>query len=83
MFLLGIRFLQSRQTSGPAAIAWRLSEGKDFVPANRATFEVKASNGWQTFEVPVNTDGQIIHVRVHLPGGITEILSLGITRSHP
>lgn len=77
------RLVLKTQNSGPAAIAWRLSEEKDFIPANRAAFEVKASSDWQTFDVPVSTDGRIVHVRVHLPGGTTQIRSLGITSSHP
>ncbi len=77
------RLVLKTQNSGPAAIAWRLSDEKDFIPANRTAFEVKASGDWQTFEVPVSTTGQIVHVRVHLSGGITQIRSLGIASSHP
>jgi len=62
--------------SGPAAIAWRMSDDKDFLSANRATFEVKASGDWQTHEITLPANGRVIHVRVYLPAGSAEFRSL-------
>lgn len=62
--------------SGHAAIAWRVDGEKDFVPANRVPFEVKASDDWQTHDVQIPAKGRVIHVRVHLPPGPAEIRTL-------
>jgi uncharacterized sulfatase len=60
-------------TAGPAAIAWRMDGDKDFLPANRAAFQVTASDDWQTHEIQLPASGRIIHLRIHLPGGITQL----------
>ena len=52
--------------SGLGAIAWRVDGDKDFLPTNRASFEVKSSDDWQTCEVQLPAKGRVIHVRVHL-----------------
>jgi arylsulfatase A-like enzyme len=62
--------------SGAAAIAWRVEDDKDFLPANRVSFEVKASTDWQTHEIPLPAKGSIIHVRVHLPAGGAEFRAI-------
>jgi hypothetical protein len=62
--------------TGQGAIAWRVDGDKDFLPANRAPFEVKASEEWQTHEVQVPATGRVIHVRVHLPHGQAEFSTL-------
>ena len=66
-------------TSGEAAFAWRTAEQKDFLPENRATFSVTASDDWATNEVPLPATGTIIHVRLHLPGGTTHVREVTIT----
>ena len=60
-------------SAGPGAIAWRMSDDKDFLPANRASFEIKPSADWQTHEIEIPAQGRIIHFRVHLPAGPAEI----------
>jgi arylsulfatase A-like enzyme len=57
--------------TGEAAIAWRTSEQKDFVPENRAAFQVTAADNWQTQEIKLPASGTLIHLRLHLPGGTT------------
>ncbi len=59
--------------SGPAAIAWRMDGDKDFLPANRVAFEIKASPDWQTHELTLPVSGRVIHLRVHLPTGSARI----------
>lgn len=63
---------------GAAAITWRVDGEKDFLPVNRATFQVTASEGWRTHAVPLPAKGTIIHIRVHLPGGVTQIRSIEV-----
>ena len=62
--------------SGQGAIAWRVDGDKDFLPANRAAFEVKGTDDWQTSEVQLPAQGRVIHVRVHLPAGSAEFRTL-------
>lgn len=67
--------------TGPAAIAWRMSDDKDFLPANRATFEVKGNDDWQTHEITLPANGRVIHVRVHLPAGSATFRTLDFKSS--
>jgi len=60
-------------TGGQAAIAWRVQGEKDFLPDNRATFAVNASDDWQTHEIKLQATATIIHVRIHLPNGVTQL----------
>ncbi|OYW76514.1 MAG: aryl-sulfate sulfohydrolase [Verrucomicrobia bacterium 12-59-8] len=61
---------------GQGAIAWRVDGDKDFLPANRVPFEVKASDDWQTHEVQIPAKGRVIHVRVQLPPGAAQFRTL-------
>jgi arylsulfatase A-like enzyme len=62
--------------SGQAAIAWRMDGDKDFLSANRAPFEVTASDDWQTHAITLPAKGRIIHVRVQLPAGPAQFRTL-------
>ncbi|MCX6848822.1 MAG: sulfatase-like hydrolase/transferase [Verrucomicrobia bacterium] len=62
--------------SGQGAIAWRMDGDKDFLPENRAPFEVKGNDDWQTREVQIPGKGRVIHVRVHLPPGSAEFRTI-------
>ncbi|MFC5457768.1 sulfatase [Prosthecobacter fluviatilis] len=64
--------------AGQGAIAWRMDGDKDFLPANRVPFEVKAGDEWQTQEVAIPAKGRVIHVRVHLPPGPAEFRTLDL-----
>ena len=62
--------------TGSADIAWRVDGDKDFLPANRVPFEIKATDDWHTHEVQIPTKGLVIHVRIHLPAGAAEFRTL-------
>ncbi len=65
-------------TAGPAAIAWRIDGEKDFLPANRTTFPLTASDKWQTHEIKLPATQTIIHLRVHFPEGTTQIREIAL-----
>ena len=64
--------------TGQGAIAWRMDGDKDFLPENRASFEVNASDDWQTSEVQIPAQGMVIHVRVHLPAGPAQFRTINL-----
>lgn len=64
--------------SGQGAIAWRINGDQDFLPANRTSFEVKATEDWQTKELQIPAKGRVIHVRIHLPAGTAQFRSLDL-----
>jgi len=64
--------------TGQGAIAWRLNDDKDFLPANRLTFPLQATADWQTHTLQIPTTGRVIHVRVHLPAGGAEFRTLNL-----
>ena len=55
-------------TGGTGAVAWRMEGEKDFLPENRTAFQAKANAEWETLEISIPATGDVIHVRVHLPG---------------
>ena len=59
-------------STGQGAIAWRLDDDKDFLPANRLPFPIQATPDWQTHTLEIPTTGRVIHLRVHLPVGSAE-----------
>ena len=61
---------------GVGAIAWRMGDDKDFLPANRVTFDIKATPDWQTHEITLPANGRVIHLRVHVPPGPAEFRTL-------
>jgi arylsulfatase A-like enzyme len=61
---------------GQAAIAWRVAGDKDFLPANRVTFAVTASEDFTTHEVVLPATGTVIHLRIHPSGGVTQIRNI-------
>ena len=65
--------------TGQGAIAWRLNDDKDFLPANRLTFPLQATSDWQTHTLEIPTTARVIHVRVHLPAGGAEFRTLDFT----
>ena len=68
---------------GPAAVAWRLEGEKDFVPANRTEFQIKAGTDWQTHNVSLPASGNVVHVRVHLPVGASSIRQVQVRHADP
>ncbi|PAY19492.1 aryl-sulfate sulfohydrolase [Rhodopirellula sp. SM50] len=63
-------------TSGAIGFAWRSSADKDFAAANRVNVAVEKSDQWQTIRTSLPSESKIIHVRVHVPAGITSIKSI-------
>lgn len=63
-------------STGQGAIAWRMDDDKDFLPANRLPFDLQSTPDWQTHNLQIPTTGRIIHLRVHLPAGTTEFRTL-------
>lgn len=64
--------------SGQAAIAWRVAGEKDFAPANRVAFAVAATSDFVSHEIAIPADANIIHLRVHLPIGVSQIRQLAL-----
>lgn len=64
--------------SGQGAVAWRVEGDQDFLSANRVSFEVKASDEWQTSEVQIPAESRVIHVRIHMPAGPVQFRSLDL-----
>ncbi len=62
--------------AGVGAITWRMSDDKDFLPANRVTFDLKAGGDWQTHEITLPANGRVIHLRVHVPPGTAQFRTL-------
>jgi hypothetical protein len=63
---------------GEGAVAWRVQGEKDFLPANRAGFQIPPGTDWQSHDVALPASGTIIHVRVHLPAGPSSIQQIQI-----
>ena len=66
------------KTTSPGAIgfAWRNTEDEDFPAANRVEVELKRSDDWQTIRAKLPTESKLIHLRVHVPNGVTTIQSI-------
>ncbi len=63
---------------GKAGVSWRLNGQKDFGASQTAKRDLKASTEWQTVAIPIEAKNRIIHLRVHLPNGETDIRSIEI-----
>ncbi len=66
---LGIR----SPTGEKAGLAWRLDGQKDFLPEQAVSVDLPASPGWQEVTAAITARGQIIHLRLLLPDGETDI----------
>ncbi len=69
--------------TGQASIAWRNDSDKDFLPANRLPFSLKATANWQTHTLEIPTTNRIIHVRIHLPAGSAEFREIELKALKP
>lgn len=67
------RITLKSDVGGTAAIAWRTEGDQDFPPANRVTFEIEASDDWQTREIRIPAAGTMIHLRLFLPSDVAQI----------
>ncbi len=65
---------QIRSTNGGrVGFAWRLDGQKDFPSKQVVASVVPASGDWQEVRAELPAKGQIIHLRVLIPGGTTDI----------
>ncbi|MEK6233314.1 MAG: sulfatase-like hydrolase/transferase, partial [Planctomycetales bacterium] len=58
---------------GPAGFAWRLAGQKDFPPEQVASFKISGSEEWQEINTVIPASGEIIHLRLLLPNGPTDV----------
>ena len=58
---------------GRAGFAWRLDGQKDFPPEQVVSLDLPAAEDWQEIGAELPAQGQIIHLRILLPNGTTEI----------
>jgi uncharacterized sulfatase len=64
------------EKGGKLGIAWRLDGQKDFTPAQAANQDFTASSEFQEVTVTVPAEGSIIHLRLLLPDGTTDVRRL-------
>jgi len=61
------------ETAGKGGFAWRLSGQKEFAMEQRTAAELTGSDDWQEMTSEISFEGELIHLRVHLPEGKTAI----------
>lgn len=71
------KFTLKNTTGGQAGFSWRTAGQKDFLSGNRIDFPASASDEWQTHEIRIPATGTITHIRLLLPGGISEVREIG------
>jgi arylsulfatase A-like enzyme len=64
---------------GKVGFAWRLDGQTDFQAGQSAYAMLQASDDWQDVSIPLDAKGRIIHIRVLLPPGTTEIRRITLT----
>ena len=64
------------EKGGKVGIEWRLEGQKDFSPAQSTQQELAASSKFQDVSIPVPAEGTIIHVRLVMPDGASDLRSL-------
>jgi arylsulfatase A-like enzyme len=64
--------------SGQAGIAWRQKGQKDFVPDQKVSFQCSQSEKLETYTIPIPAQDSLIHLRLLLPKGVSEIASIEI-----
>ena len=66
-------------TGGPAGFAWRTQGQRDFLPDQRVSLQIGASDDLQDIRAEVPARDRIIHMRVLLPDGESSIRCIGLT----
>lgn len=64
------------EKGGKLGIEWRLDGQKDFTPVQTALQEITASSEFQDVTVAVPAEGSIVHIRLLLPAGTTDLRRL-------
>ncbi len=59
--------------AGKVGIAWRTETQKDFSTDKTVTVNVPASGKLQKYSLKLPADGKIVHIRVLLPPGVSEV----------
>lgn len=73
---VAVKLVLKTQQSGSVGVSWRTSSQKLFASGNRSNARVEKSGQWQSILVNLSVESKIVHVRVHLPAGITSIKSI-------
>ncbi len=68
-----VKLTVQRSEPGEVMIAWRIDGEKDFVPANQQRVPLDSTADWQTHTITLPAKQTIIHLRVHLPKGVTQM----------
>jgi uncharacterized sulfatase len=68
------------QAGGKAGIQWRTDVQKDFPKEQVVEVDVAGSDDWQEVKLEVPAKGKIIHIRVRLPAGRSEVRDITLTR---
>ena len=63
---------------GKISFAWRNTADKDFDTANRISVDLKKSDDWQTIAAKLPTEPRLIHLRIHVPNGVTTFKSIEV-----
>lgn len=71
-----VRLVLQCPAGGPGQIAFRLAGDKDFQSDRRVAFQVAPQADWQTVELELPARGDVIHLRVHLPGQQARVRSI-------
>ena len=71
-----VRIQLVTKTGGEVGVAWRLEGQDDFPREQKATTTVEGDDGAQWVELEVGGEGTIIHLRVMLPEGASEVASI-------
>lgn len=58
-------------TTGRVAIAWRTSQQPEFSNEAVAASTISAANQWETLTIELPVEGELIHLRIHTPPGVT------------
>jgi hypothetical protein len=64
------------EKGGKVGIEWRLDGQKDFTPAQSAHQDIATSREFQDISMPIPADDNIIHLRLVLPEGVSELRRL-------
>ena len=67
--------------AGQLGLAWRLASQKDFAKEQVVLRDVTAGDEFQSMRLEIPTSGNIIHLRLLLPGGDSDLRSLTLSSS--
>ncbi len=62
--------------AGSGSLAWRVKGQKEFKPECKRLFIISDSEDWETHEIELPVEGELIHLRIVLPNGTTLVREL-------